>query len=167
MSSAPKLDFLARPQAADELGRLGSYRVLKVLGTGGMGMVLLADDPVLKRPVALKVMRPELAADKTARQRFLREAQATAAIDHHHIVHIHQVAEANGVPFIVMPLLKGEPLDARLKRDKRLPIADVVIIGKQIADGLADAHKNGLVHRDIKPANIWLGVASRERQRRE
>lgn len=155
-AGAGRFDFLGKPQAADELGRLGSYRVLKVLGSGGMGMVLLADDPALKRPVALKVMRPELAADSSARQRFLREAQATAAIDHPHIVHIHQVAEANGVPFIVMPLLKGESLDARLKRDKRLAIADVLLIGKQVAEGLAEAHKNGLVHRDIKPANIWL-----------
>ncbi len=153
---APKLDFLAKPQAADELGRLGSYRVLKVLGAGGMGIVLLAEDPLLKRPVALKVMRPELAADNTARQRFLREAQATAAIDHHHIIHIYQVGDEGGVPFIAMPLLKGEPLDTRLKRDKRLSIADAVTIGKQIADGLTVAHKNGLIHRDIKPANIWL-----------
>jgi formylglycine-generating enzyme required for sulfatase activity len=119
-------------------------------------MVLLADDPVLKRPVALKVMHPDLAADKNSRKRFLREAQATAAIDHHHIVHIHQVGEENGVPFIVMPLLKGEALDTRLKREKRLPVAVAVQIGKQIAEGLAVAHKHGLVHRDIKPANIWL-----------
>ena len=139
-----------------ESGLLGPYRILKVLGAGGMGVVLLADDPLLKRPVALKVMRPELAKDQTARQRFLREAQAAAAIDHHHIVHIHHVGEENGVPFIVMPLLKGESLDTRLKREKRLPAADAVRIAKQTADGLAVAHKNGLVHRDIKPANIWL-----------
>src|SRR5262249_44030871 len=132
------------------------YRILKVLGAGGMGMVLLAEDPVLKRPVAIKVMRPEIAREKIARQRFLREAQATAAIDHHHIVHINQVGEENGRPFIVMPLLKGEPLDARLKREKRLSVADAVLIGKQVAEGLAEAHKSGLVHRDIKPANIWL-----------
>lgn len=153
---APKLDFLAKPQTADELGRMGQYRVQKVLGAGGMGLVLLADDPVLKRSVALKVMRPEVAADQIARQRFLREAQATAAIDHHHIVHILQVGEENGVPFIVMPLLKGEPLDARLKRENQLPVADAVIIGKQIAEGLAVAHQHGLIHRDIKPANLWL-----------
>jgi formylglycine-generating enzyme required for sulfatase activity len=154
--AAAKLAFLAPPEKPDELGRLGSYRVLKVLGMGGMGLVLLADDPLLKRAVALKVMRPELAANESNRQRFLREAQATAAIDHHHIVHIHQIGEEKGVPFIVMPLLKGETLDARLKREKRLSVVDTLLLGQQIAEGLAVAHKNGLVHRDIKPANLWL-----------
>ncbi|HTU18544.1 MAG TPA: bifunctional serine/threonine-protein kinase/formylglycine-generating enzyme family protein [Gemmataceae bacterium] len=156
VSGAAKLDFLSPAQKPDEMGRLGPYRVLKVLGAGGMGMVLLGEDPTLKRPVALKVMRPDIAKDNTARQRFLREAQATAAIDHHHIVPIHHVGEENGVPFIEMPLLKGEPLDTRLKRENRLPIAEAILIGKQIAEGLAEAHKNGLIHRDIKPANIWL-----------
>lgn len=151
-----KLDFLAPAQQPDELGRLGPYRVLKVLGAGGMGMVLQAEDPLLKRTVALKVMRPELAARDTNRQRFLREAQATAAIEHDHIVHIHQVGEDRGVPFIAMPFLKGEPLDARLKREGRLPIAEVIRIGRQIAEGLTAAHEHGLIHRDIKPGNIWL-----------
>jgi serine/threonine protein kinase len=155
-SGDPNLDFLAPPQKADEMGRLGPYRVLKILGAGGMGIVLQAEDPALKRPVAVKVMRPELAKDEIARQRFLREAQATAAIEHHNIVHIHQVAEKNGVPFIVMPLLKGEPLDSRLNREQRLSLADAMSIGKQVAEGLAEAHKAGLIHRDIKPANIWL-----------
>jgi formylglycine-generating enzyme required for sulfatase activity len=154
--SLAQLDFLAPPQQAGELGRLGPYAVLKILGTGGMGMVLLAEDPMLKRSVALKVMRPELAADSTSRARFLREAQATAAIDHPHIIRIFQVGEDRGVPFIAMPLLKGEPLDARLKRAPRLSVAEAVQIAKQTAEGLAAAHKHGLIHRDIKPANIWL-----------
>jgi formylglycine-generating enzyme required for sulfatase activity/tRNA A-37 threonylcarbamoyl transferase component Bud32 len=119
-------------------------------------MVFLAEDPVLRRSVALKVMRPALAADATSRARFLREAQATAAIDHAHIIHIFQVGEDRGVPFIAMLLLKGEPLDARLKREPRLSVAEAVQIAKQTAEGLAAAHKHGLIHRDIKPANIWL-----------
>ena len=150
-----RLNFLAPPQGPGELGRLGPYRVRKVLGAGGMGMVLMAEDPALKRTVALKVMRPELAARPDARQRFLREAQATAAIEHPHIVHVYQVGEDRGVPFLAMPFLKGEALDARLKRE-RLPVAEVVRLGRQIAEGLAAAHRNGLIHRDIKPANIWL-----------
>ena len=105
------LDFLAPPQGPDELGRLGTYRILRVLGTGGMGMVLHAEDPVLKRAVALKVMRPALAKSKDARQRFLREARAIAALEHRHIVHIYQVAEDRGVPYLAMPFLKGESLE--------------------------------------------------------
>jgi len=148
--------FLAPPQAADEIGRLGSYRILKVLGSGGMGVVFLAEDAQLKRSVALKVMRPGLAANDAARQRFLREARAMAAFKHDHIVTIHQVAEDRGVPFLAMEYLEGETLHERLKRETVLPLAEAVRIGLEIADGLAAAHARGLVHRDIKPANIWL-----------
>jgi serine/threonine protein kinase len=150
------LDFLAPPQGPGELGRLGPYRVLKVLGAGGMGLVLQAEDPLLKRSVALKVMRPELAKKDDARQRFLREARATAAIEHPYIVHVYQVGEDRGVPFLAMPFLKGESLDARLKREGKLSVAETVRLGRQIAEGLAAAHDHGLIHRDIKPGNIWL-----------
>jgi len=149
-------DFLAPAEQADEIGRLGQYRILKVLGAGGMGVVFEAEDPKLKRKVAIKAMLPALAASATAKQRFLREAQTAAAIEHDHIVAIYQVGEDRGVPFIAMPFLKGEPLDERLKRDKVLPLADVLRIGREVATGLGAAHAAGLVHRDIKPANIWL-----------
>jgi formylglycine-generating enzyme required for sulfatase activity len=154
--TAAKLDFLAPPQQSDELGRLGSYRVLKVLGAGGMGLVLQAEDPKLKRLVALKVMRPELAAKEVHRQRFLREAQATAAVEHPNIIHIHQVGEERGVPFLAMPFLKGEALDARLQREPKIAVAEAARIARQVAEGLAAAHEAGLIHRDIKPANLWL-----------
>jgi hypothetical protein len=101
-------------------------------------------------------MLPTLAASESARQRFLREAQTAAAIEHDNIVPIFQVGEDRGVPFIAMPLLKGEPLDTRLERDTTLPIAEVLRIGREAAKGLAAAHAAGLVHRDIKPANLWL-----------
>jgi serine/threonine protein kinase len=149
-------DFLAPPQEADELGRLGPYRVLKVLGAGGMGIVFEAEDLQLKRKVALKVMPPARAVSETARKRFLREAQATAAIEHDHIVTIHQVGEDRGLPYLAMQLLKGEPLHERLEREPRLPVAEVLRLGREIARGLAAAHDRGLIHRDIKPANIWL-----------
>jgi WD40 repeat protein len=149
-------DFLSPPQAPDELGRLGPYRVLQVLGAGGMGVVFRAEDPQLKRLVALKAMLPALAVSATARQRFLREAQAAAAIKHDHIVTIYQVGEDSGVPFLAMEFLEGEPLDARLEREGKLPPAEVVRIGREIALGLAAAHKRELIHRDIKPANVWL-----------
>jgi Leucine-rich repeat (LRR) protein len=149
-------DFLRPPEGPGELGRLGPYRVLKVLGAGGMGVVFHAEDTQLKRPVALKALRPGLAASPTARQRFLREAQATAAVKHDHIVTIYQVGQERDVPFLAMELLPGETLDDRLKREGRLPLAEVLRIGGETAEGLAAAHERGLIHRDIKPGNLWL-----------
>jgi serine/threonine protein kinase/Leucine-rich repeat (LRR) protein len=154
--------FLAPPQGPGEIGRLGAYRVLRVLGHGGMGMVLEAEDPQLKRRVALKVMLPGHATDATLKQRFLREAQAAAALEHDHIITIYQVGEDHGVPFLAMPLLKGESLAACLKREGKLPLAEAVRIAHEIANGLAAAHDAGLLHRDIKPANIWLETRSQE-----
>jgi serine/threonine protein kinase len=148
--------LLAPPQAADELGRLGRYRVLQVLGSGGMGVVFRAEDVVLRRPVALKVLLPVLAANPGNRQRFLREAQAAAKLEHDHVVTIYEVDEVRGVPYLAMQLLQGETLEARLRRLRRLPVAEVVRIGQQTALALAVAHERGLVHRDIKPANIFL-----------
>lgn len=156
-TSKPELiEFLAPPGAPDELGRLGSYRVLQVLGAGGMGVVFKAEDPQLKRLVALKAMLPSLGASTTARQRFLREARSAAAIKHDHIVTIHQVSEDRGVPFLAMEFLEGEPLDERLNREGKLPVSETLRIGREMADGLEAAHERGLIHRDIKPSNVWL-----------
>jgi serine/threonine protein kinase len=149
-------DFLAPPQGPGEVGRLGSYRVLKVLGVGGMGVVYLAEDPALQRRVALKAMLPALAAGAAARQRFLREARAAAAVEHDHVVHIYQVGEDRGVPFLAMQFLEGESVAARLERAGRLPVREVLRIGREAAEGLAAAHVRGLIHRDVKPANLWL-----------
>ena len=158
-AAAPKAelyDFLAPAQADDEIGRLGSYRVLKVLGSGGMGVVFQAEDPKLHRLVALKAMLPALAASEANKERFLREARAAAAIEHDHIVAIFQVDEDRGVPFIAMPLLRGEALEDRFKRQRKLPADEVCRIARETADGLAAAHERNMIHRDIKPANIWL-----------
>jgi len=154
--SAEDISYLAPPQQPDEIGRLGNYRVLQILGRGGMGVVFLAEDPLLKRQVALKVMKPSIAASRSAKDRFLREAQCTAAIEHDHIVHIYQVGEDRGVPFIAMPFLKGESLKTKLERERRLQQSEVVRIGKEVAAGLSAAHERGLIHRDIKPDNIWI-----------
>jgi serine/threonine protein kinase len=148
--------FLAPARGAGELGWLGPYRVLEVLGAGGMGVVYRAEDPHLQRPVALKALLPALVPSPTARQRFLREARAAAAIKHNHIVTIYQVGEDRGVPFLAMEFLEGEPLDKRLMREGSLAVAEVLRIGREIAEGLAAAHDRGLIHRDIKPANVWL-----------
>jgi serine/threonine protein kinase len=153
----PDYPFLAAPQEHDELGRLGPYRVLKVLGTGAMGVVFQAEDPHLRRLVALKVMRPSLAASPEFHRRFLREARLAAALDHEHIVTVYQVGEDRGVPFLAMQLLRGQTLEDRLQRaGGRLPLPEVLRVGREVAEGLAAAHARGLVHRDIKPANVWL-----------
>jgi serine/threonine protein kinase/WD40 repeat protein len=155
-AAAERYDFLAPPKLPDELGRLGPFRVLKVLGAGGMGIVFQAQDPQLERMVALKVMKPALAAGPSARQRFLREARATARIKHDHIVTIYQVYDEPSGPYLAMELLRGETLNDRVKREGKLPVAEVVRIGREIAEGLAAAHEQNLIHRDIKPSNIWL-----------
>jgi serine/threonine protein kinase len=157
--TAPGFEYLAPRQADDELGRLGSYRVLRPLGSGGMGMVFVADDLRLKRRVALKVIKPELVQLPDVRARFLREAQAIARVEHENIVAIYQVDEDRGVPFLAMPLLRGESLEERLGRaDGPLPLDETLRIAREVAAGLSAAHGRGLVHRDIKPGNIFLSV---------
>ncbi len=154
-----QFDFLAPAQCADEIGRLGSWRVLRVLGAGGMGVVFLADDPRLKRQIALKVIKPELVKSAEVRERFLREAQSIAAIEHENIVTVFHVEEDRGVPLLAMPLLRGESLEERIGRaGGPLPVDEVLRIGREIASGLAAAHDRGLIHRDIKPGNIFLAT---------
>ena len=147
---------LSPPEGPDELGRLGGYRVTRRLGRGGMGMVYAAEDMALRREVAVKVMLPGLAADPIARERFLHEARAAARVFHDNLVPIWQVAESRGVPFLVMPLLDGVPLERALGGIKPLRTGVAVRIAREIAVGLAAAHAAGLVHRDIKPSNVWL-----------
>jgi eukaryotic-like serine/threonine-protein kinase len=144
------------PKAVDEIGRIGTYRILKMLGAGGMGAVFLAEDTQLHRRVALKMMRPRTAANPGATERFLREARAAAGLRHDHIITVFQVGEEAGVPFLAMEFLEGESLDDRLKRQSPLPIADAISYGRQIAEALGAAHAKGLLHRDVKPANVWL-----------
>jgi hypothetical protein len=153
-----KLDFLDPPEEPGTLGSLGHYDVLSVAGRGGMGMVLHALDTHLDRHVALKVLDPRLARDEAARMRFCREARSAAAITHEHVVAVHSVEHEEGkdLPFLVMQLIEGESLEARLLREGRLQTPEIVRIGTQVAAGLCAAHEKGLVHRDIKPGNILL-----------
>ena len=132
---------------------IAHYQVLTRLGTGGMGVVYLADDLRLKRKVALKFLTaPD---DERARARLLREAQAASALDHPNIATVYEVGEAGGQPYIAMAYYPGETLQARLKRGP-MGVAEIVDVTAQLAAGLAAAHAAGVVHRDLKPANVIL-----------
>lgn len=136
--------------------QIGGYAVLGLIGSGAMGRVYLARDARLDRRVAIKVMNEAKARDPAARQRFIRESQAAASIEHPHVLTIHQVGEEQGLPFIVMQYLQGSTLAEFRRTVARPPLPDVLRIGREIADGLAAAHRHGLVHRDIKPENVFL-----------
>jgi tRNA A-37 threonylcarbamoyl transferase component Bud32 len=151
-----EFDFLSPPLEDDEIGRLAHYRVLSLLGEGGMGWVFRAEDSYLQRPVALKVMKPATAQDIEGRQRFVREARSTAQLKNDHIVTIYQVGLDNDVPYLAMELLEGESLHARLQRGAALSLGEVLQIGREAALGLAAAHDRGVIHRDVKPENLWL-----------
>jgi serine/threonine protein kinase len=131
------------------------YRITGRLGEGGMGVVYEAEDLRLPRRVALKFLPPGQIEDQTARERFEREARAASVLNHPHICVLHDVAEHEGQPFLVMERLQGAPLRERLQAGP-LPVAQILRIGIQVADALDAAHAAGIVHRDIKPANIFL-----------
>jgi serine/threonine protein kinase len=132
-----------------------SFTLVRRLGSGGMGAVYLARDPVLKRLVAVKVMAPSLAAESAARARFEREAQAVASISHPNVVSVYSVGElANGVPYLVMQYVEGRTMSERLKSDGPLDVRAAKRVLGEVASALAAAHRKGIIHRDIKPANI-------------
>ncbi|HEX3776771.1 MAG TPA: serine/threonine-protein kinase [Polyangiaceae bacterium] len=135
----------------------GTYHVLRTLDQGGMGLVFEAEHARLRRRVAVKVLARHLASDTQALARFNREAEIISQLEHPHIVQILDFdTTAQGEPYIVMELLKGESLSARLERDGCLRIAEAVRITHQVASGLFVAHNASIVHRDLKPANIFL-----------
>jgi tRNA A-37 threonylcarbamoyl transferase component Bud32 len=155
-NTAADLAFLAPSSEPGSLGRLDHYEVLEVVGRGATGVVLRARDTKLLRVVAIKVLAAPLAASGTARQRFAREARATAAVRGEHVIAIHAVRDDAPMPYLVMEFIDGCSLEALLHRSGPLEVKPVLRIGIQVASGLAAAHKQGLVHRDIKPANILL-----------
>jgi serine/threonine protein kinase len=131
------------------------YKIEEVLGRGGMGIVYKAEDTKLKRHVALKFLPPELVQDEEAKERFILEARSAAALSHPHICTIHEIDEEDGRSFIAMEYVKGESLKDRIKKGP-LGTEETLKIAMQVAEGLEEAHKKGIVHRDIKSANIML-----------
>ena len=135
--------------------QLGSYRILSLLGAGGMGEVYRAHDTRLGRDVALKVLPHELANEPEWRTRLLREARAAASLNHPNICTIHEVGDADGQAYIAMELVEGQPLSVRLMQGL-LPLQEILHYGLQLAEALAHAHERGIVHRDLKSANVMV-----------
>jgi serine/threonine-protein kinase len=131
------------------------YRLDRELGRGGMATVFLAHDLRHKRPVALKVLHPELALT-LGPERFQREIETAARLQHPHILTVHDSGETAGQLWYTMPYVEGESLRDRLRRERQLPLADALQITLEVADALGYAHRHGVVHRDIKPENILL-----------
>jgi serine/threonine-protein kinase len=143
------------PDALDRLkaALADRYLVERELGAGGMATVYLAHDPKHERQVAIKVLRPELAAVLGA-ERFVQEIKTTASLQHPHILPLHDSGSADGFLYYVMPFVEGETLRDRLDRERQLPIEDALLITRTLADALNYAHSLGVIHRDIKPENI-------------
>src|SRR5262249_49964880 len=146
------------PTERGPLGRLESYHIVEELGRGAFGYVFKAYDEQLDRLVALKVLKPELAASTHDRARFEREARAAAAGRHEHVVGMYRVGNTPSfpLPYLVMEYLDGESLSVRLERQGVLPPREAAELVRQAALGLGAAHRWGLVHRDIKPGNIMV-----------
>ena len=137
------------------LGQDGRYRAVRRIDTGGMGEIWEADDTLLGRRVAIKVLAEELAGDRVAVRRFRREARATANLDHPNVIRVYDFVDG-AAPFLVLELLEGHTLADRLRRDGALPPLEAARIAAAVADGLDVAHRAGIIHRDIKPSNIML-----------
>ncbi|GAB5405648.1 MAG: hypothetical protein Aurels2KO_38790 [Aureliella sp.] len=153
-----ELDFLSPSDDPAYIGQLHHFQIARVIGRGGMGIVLEGFDSHLQRPVAIKVLNPQFQTNDTARQRFCREGRAAAVISHEHVVPMYQVAKASEgeVAYLVMQLIEGDTLERRLSDAQPLPANEVARIGMQIVAGLSAAHQRDMVHRDIKPANVMI-----------
>jgi serine/threonine protein kinase len=154
--TAQCLKCLETPSHPEMLGRLGRYEIERVVGAGGMGVVLKGFDTELNRPVAVKMLAQHLSGVGAARERFARESRAAAAIIHENVVSIHNVEADRETPYLVMQFIAGESLQDRVDRTGPLNVRQVLRIAVQVAAGLTAAHEQGVIHRDIKPSNILL-----------
>ena len=151
--SLPVAALVGRPDVAV---RLRNYELIKELGRGAMGIVLLAKDRALNRLVAIKMLAPDRSDSALALKRFAREARLAAAIRHENVVTVFAVHELRGMPFLVMEYIQGRSLQDWLDAGRGFSVAEIVRIGQQVAAGLAAAHSLRLIHRDVKPANVLL-----------
>jgi HD-like signal output (HDOD) protein/predicted Ser/Thr protein kinase len=145
-------DFLSR--FPDGGCHLDGYQLKKVLGRGAMGVVFLGHDPGLDRPVAVKLMDPEVARDPASRTRFAREAKSVAAVQHENVVQIYAVRDADGLLYLAMEYIDGCSLEEVVERTGKLPLDELIAAAEQTAAGLGAAHARGIIHRDLKPANV-------------
>ncbi|PWT93828.1 MAG: hypothetical protein C5B54_01270 [Acidobacteria bacterium] len=136
---------------------LSHYQIIRQLGSGGMGVVYLAQDTQLDRTVALKILPSEVASDEERMRRFVREAKAASAIDHPNIVHVYEIGQANGVNFIALQYVEGETLHNKIA-GQPLPLDELLQIAIQMADAIAEAHTHGIIHRDIKSGNVMVST---------
>ncbi|HLG97312.1 MAG TPA: protein kinase [Bryobacteraceae bacterium] len=143
------------PETVAPGAAIGHYRVISLLGQGGMGAVYLADDTRLARRVALKILPPEMASDPERMQRFVQEARLASALTHPNVATIYEIGQDKDLWFLAMEYIEGRPLSDRI-REGPMKTAEIVAIGLEVADALDDAHSKGIVHRDIKPANLML-----------
>ena len=137
--------------------RLGPYEIVARLGAGGMGEVYRARDTRLDRDVAVKVLRPDMAADSDRLQRFEQEARAASALKHPNILTVYDIGRDHETAYLAMEWIDGETLRALLARG-RLPVPRLLDIARQLAEGLAKAHGAGIVHRDLKPENVMVSA---------
>ncbi len=134
----------------------GRYQIIEELGKGGMGRVYRAFDKKVEEEVALKLIKPEVAADEETLKRFSSELKLARKISHRNVGKMYELMESDGEHFITMEYVAGEDLKSFIRRSRQLTVGTAVAIGKQVAEGLAEAHRLGVVHRDLKPGNIMI-----------
>lgn len=148
--------FLPPSLVPSDIASIGPYRLVAKHGEGGMGAVFRGIDTRTDESVAVKVVHPKVAENENSRKRFLRETRAVQMIKSPHVVHVIEVGEVGGLPFMVMEFLRGMTVQSHRERFQSLPIHEIIRIGLETAQGLEEVHRCGIIHRDIKPENLWV-----------